>query len=115
VSIALKTVPEVLDRVQSDLVLTDDELAAVLGLSPAQLERVRSLSGRLPAVATQRLDQLASLNDRLHDSFEPEGVTLWLRSGSRYLGGRSLLSVLYEGRFDRANTALDAFDAGIFL
>jgi hypothetical protein len=114
VSIATRSHPEILDQIQGDLALTDDELAAVLGLSPVQLGRVRSTSGRLPASASQRLDQLAALNDRLQDSFQPEGVADWLRSGSRYLGGQSLLSVLCEGHFDLANTALDAFDAGVF-
>jgi len=115
VSIATTSLPALLDRLQSDLALTDDELAGVLGLMPAQLQSIRDGGDKLPASAAERLDQLVALNDRLHDSFEPESVIAWLRSGSRYLGGQSLLSALHEGHFDWANKALDAFDAGLFL
>jgi hypothetical protein len=114
-SIATTSLPVVLDHVQSDLALTDDELAGVLGLAPAQLARARTNADRLPSSAADRLDQLMALNERLQGSFQPEGVVIWLRSGSRYLGGQTLLSALHEGHFDWANAALDAFDAGIFL
>jgi hypothetical protein len=115
VSIATTSLPALLDRLQSDLALTDDELAGVLGLSPDQLGRVRASGDPLPATSVDRLDQLVALNERLQDSFQPESVTAWLHSGCRYLGGQSLLSALYEGHFDWANQALDAFDAGLFL
>jgi hypothetical protein len=115
VSIATTSLPELLNRLQADLALTNDELAGVLGLSPDHLERMRTSVDRLPADPAARLDQLVALTERLQDSFEPEGVVAWLRSDSRYLGGQNLLSVLYEGHFDWAHQALDAFDAGIFV
>jgi hypothetical protein len=115
VSIATTSLPELLDKLQGDLALTDDELAGVLGLAPDQLERVRRSGDRLPGASAERLDQLVALNVRLQDSFEPEGVTAWLRSGLRYAHGETGLALLTAGRFDRFTAALDAFDAGIFL
>jgi hypothetical protein len=114
-SIATTSLPEVLDHVQGDLALTDDELAAVLGVVPGGLERMRTDPSHLPASAAERLGQLVALNERLQDSFQPDSVIEWLRSGLRYLHGETALAMLMEGRFDRVNTALDALDAGIFL
>ena len=114
-SIATTSLPEILDRVQGDLALTDDELAGVLGLAPVELVRVRASAVRFPASAADRLDQLVALNERLQECFEPEGVTAWLRSGLRYAHGETGLALLTAGRFDRFTAALDAFDAGIFL
>jgi hypothetical protein len=115
VSIAVESIRQVLDRVQRDLALTSDELAAVLGLSPAQLEDVRTNSAHLPPAAGQRLEQLVALDERLLDSFQPDSVVVWIRSGLRYLHGETPLAVLSDGRFDRVAIALDALDAGIFL
>jgi hypothetical protein len=115
VSITTTSIPETLNRLQGELALTDEELAGVLALSPAQLERVREGSDRLPDASDDRLDQLIALNDRLQDSFQPEGVIDWLRSGLRYAHGETGLALMTAGRFDRFTAALDAFDAGIFL
>jgi hypothetical protein len=114
-SIATTSLPEVLDHVQGDLALTDDELAGVLGLTPAQLERARTNADRLPLSAADRLDQLVALNERLQESFKPEGVIIFVRSGLRYAHGETALALMSAGRFDRITAALDAFDTGIFL
>lgn len=114
-SIATTSLQQVLNQVQSDLALTDDELAGILGLASNALVRVRAGADHLPAAAADRLDQLVALNERLQDSFQPDSVIDWLRSGLRYLHGETALTMLLEGRFDRVNTALDALDAGIFL
>ena len=114
-SIATTSLQQILNQVQSDLALTDDELAGVLGLAPAELVRVRASAGNFSASAADRLEQLVALNERLQDSFQPDSVIDWLRCGSRYLGGQTFLSALLEGHFDWVNKALDAFDAGVFL
>jgi hypothetical protein len=115
VSVATTSLQQVLKQVQSDLALTDDELAGVLGLVPAELARVRGNAGHLAASAADRLDQLVALNERLQDSFQPEGVIIFVRSGLRYAHGETALALMNAGRFDRITAALDAFDAGIFL
>ncbi len=115
VSIATASIPETLNRLQGDLALSDEELAGVLALSPVQLERVRAGRYRLPDESDERLEQLIALNDRLQDSFQPDGVIDWLRYGLRYAHGETGLALLTAGRFDRFTAALDAFDAGVFL
>jgi hypothetical protein len=115
VSIAIRSYPEILDQLRRDLALSGEELAAILGLPSPALLQGPAAGHPLPASAVRRLEQLIVLNDRLRDSFQPEGITVWLRTGSRYLHGESPIAALTNGRFDRVTTALDALDAGIFL
>ena len=44
-----------------------------------------------------------------------EGARDWLRCPSRYLSGMTPLEALRAGRVDRAEAALGALDAGIYL
>lgn len=114
-SIATTSLPELLNRLQNELALSNDELAGVLGLSPDQLEPVRERGEPLPSSSAERLDQLVALTERLQDSFQPEGVVIWVRSNLRYAHRETALALMTAGRFDRITAALDAFDAGIFI
>jgi len=104
-----------LSRVERELGLTSAELAGALGVSQRTVGRWR-IGATLPQRAARaRLAELTELNRRLHETFEDEAVSVWLRAPNRYLGNLSPADLLRLGRLDRVDAALEVVDSGVFL
>lgn len=84
-----------LDRVKHALGLTDEELAAYLGMSPKTLGRIRTARRRLDAVVSDRLYRLARVFVLAEETLESaEGARAWLRAPQVGLGMRSPLELV---------------------
>ena len=103
------------EGLKGDLGLSDDELAAALGISPVFLQRWRSGIASPGSIDLRRLEHLAAVSTHLHETFKSPAGARWLRSESRYLGGQRPLDALLGGKFDRVEAALEALDSGIFV
>jgi transcriptional regulator with XRE-family HTH domain len=104
-----------LDQAQSDLGLSDPEVAEALGVSLETALRWRSARVTPGAEPLRRLRQLSAVATHLNETFVPPGGPRWLRSESNYLGGRRPLDALLAGEFERVEAALEALDSGIFV
>jgi transcriptional regulator with XRE-family HTH domain len=104
-----------LSRVERDLDLTVAELAGALGVSQRTVGRWRTGPTLPQRAARARLAELAALNRRLHDTFEDEAVSVWLRAPNRHLGHNTPADLLRLGRLDRVDAALEVVDSGVFL
>ena len=98
-----------------DLHLTADELAGALGVGVDDIGR-GELTRSLSEDVVSRIESLASLYKHLVETFSSsEAIPLWMRTDSRYLGGRTPADVLRDGRIDRVEAALEALDYGAFV
>jgi transcriptional regulator with XRE-family HTH domain len=109
-----RTVTEALDRLETDLGLTEQELASALGVTRGAIERWRR-GGSTPNHETrQRLDQLIALYHHLRETLAPEAVPGWLRWTPEYLGGITPADAIARGQGDRVEALLTVIDYGIF-
>ena len=107
---------EQLVRLTSNLDISYDELAQILGTDRKTVSRWRA-EERFPQPHNRaRLDELEALVHRLDASFKTrEGAVTWLRSPSGYFGGLCPIDALLRGRIDSVDAALEALDSGIFV
>lgn len=104
-----------IDEIKRQLKLTEEELAAVVGVNPSTLWRWRE-RGVIPrGIVLSRLAQLEELRTLLRQVFDgPDLAREWLRTAHpENLGGRSTpLEVMLEGRIDRVLTVLQFIARG---
>ena len=106
----------VLEQVQSDLGLSDAELATALDATPRTIERWRTGMSYPQIEQRRRLGKLLELTRQLRETFTtPEAIRTWLRAPNRYLGGLTPADAVRVGRIDRAEAALEALATGVFL
>jgi putative toxin-antitoxin system antitoxin component (TIGR02293 family) len=104
------------EHIERGIGLNDTELATALGSSPKTVERWRSGQTYPQHEARERLARLLALVDRLRETFDDaDAARTWLRTESFYLGGLTPAEVLYAGRPDRVEAALEALDSGVFI
>jgi uncharacterized protein (DUF2384 family) len=107
---------QAVEQVQRTLALSDNELAFVLSSSPRTLHRWRSNETYPQHETRERLAALVALAEHLAEIFRTDEAShLWINTSSRYLGGFTPADAIRAGRFDRAEAALGALDAGIFI
>lgn len=101
---------------ESDLGLTTKDLQVILDTTPKNIGRWISEQAYPQHEARRRLAALLAIHRQLAETFtEMEGARDWLRCPSRYLGGMTPLEAIRAGRIDRAEAALGALDAGVYL
>ncbi len=101
---------------ESDLGLTMKDLQAVLDTTPRNINRWIAEQAHPQHEARRRLAALMALHRHLGGTFTAmEGARDWLRCPSRYLSGMTPLEAIRAGRIDRAEAALGALDAGVYL
>jgi putative toxin-antitoxin system antitoxin component (TIGR02293 family) len=77
------------DHLKKTLNLTDDELAAFLGISSRTIRRIRRYSGRLPFIASDRLYRIARILSLAIAALEGQtSASEWLHSPQTRLGGK---------------------------
>jgi transcriptional regulator with XRE-family HTH domain len=109
-----RTVTEELDRLETDLGLTEQEVAAALGVTMGAIERWRGGESSPNRETRQRLDQLGALYHHLQETLAPEAVPGWLRWTPEYLGGMTPAEAIARGQGDRVEALLTVIDYGIF-
>jgi hypothetical protein len=102
-----------------DLHLTVEELAGALGVEPRELDAMYDVDDSTPSLSEEvvnRIVALADLHAHLMQTFRSsEAIPLWMRTDSRYLGGRTPADVLRDGSIGRVDAALEALDYGAFV
>jgi transcriptional regulator with XRE-family HTH domain len=111
----MSTVDQPLWQVAQELGLTTSDLASALGVSARTVNRWRTGDSRPRPAARAKLVGLAEVRDHMFLTFEDEGVPIWLRTPSRYLGGVTPTEMPRLGRVERVEAALVAIDAGFFV
>jgi len=113
---AIVALDHLIERLATDMALTDAQLAGALGATPRSLERWRK-GGTYPQhESRRRLDAVVTLRDRLYETFDDAAdVASWLHTNSNYLGGIKPIEAFQVGRVDSVAAALEALDSGIFL
>lgn len=107
---------QALDRLESDLGLTPEDLVGALDIDRRTLKRWLGGETYPQREARRRLVELLGLSQRLCESFDsPEGAREWLHAPSRYLGGITPAEALRSGRLDRVEAAFEALESGIFI
>ena len=106
---------KLIDKLERDLLLSDQDVAQALGVDLRTLDRWRS--GTYPQRETrEKLGTLAALAERLCATFTtPQARNAWLREDNLYLGGLAPIDALRTGRFDRIDATLEALASGVFL
>ncbi len=117
VAILLEMTPhEAFEQLESDLGLTNGDLARVMDSSTRTIERWRMGQAYPQNVMRRRLAALVALHHHLLETFATAAASrTWLRQSSHYLGGLTPLEVLQAGRLDRVEAALESLDSGIFV
>ena len=101
---------------ERDLSLTIKDLQVILDTTPRNINRWIAEQAYPQHEARRRLAALMALHRHLGESFTAmEGARDWLRCPSRYLSGMTPLEAIRAGRIDRAEAALGALDAGVYL
>jgi hypothetical protein len=114
--VAQLTLGEALDLLVSDFALPETAIAEILGVSSETVADWRSRRAVPEGEAARRLVKLQALRLHLRDTFDaPDAIPTYLRTNLPFLGGMSPLDALVAGDIDRAEAALDALDAGIFV
>ncbi len=110
------TPTQALTLLVDDLGLTDEEIAAALGVTSRALARWRLGQSYPQQESRTRLARLLKLCERLHEDFEGKAAArLWMRMENVALGLLTPAEVLKAGRLDRVEAALAAYEAGIFI
>ena len=112
---SVSNVDRLVTHFEQDLGMTPAELASALSVSARTINRWRTGETLPQKAARTKLGELVELRDHLYRTFEDEGVPVWLRTPSRYLGGVTPVEMLRLGRFERVDAALVAIDAGFFV
>lgn len=95
------------DMIHRDLGLTNEELGVILGANPRMIDRWYQGIVAPGPVASDRLDQLARLHQRLYHIFEIHDVLAWLRTPNEHLHWISPAAALQSGR---AKDVIEAID-----
>lgn len=107
---------QALDRLESDLGLSAEDLTGALSIDRRTLKRWISGETYPQREARRRLVDLLALRQRLCDAFAgPDGAREWLHASSRYLGGITPAEALRSGRLDRVEAAFEVLESGIFV
>jgi hypothetical protein len=107
---------QALDTLEKSFGVSEDDLAQALASNRRTLQRWRSGAAYPQQVARRRLAELLGLEHRARSTFRGRGAARsWFHSESRYLGGMTPAEAIRAGRADRAEAALDALDAGVFV
>lgn len=110
------TPPRALEQLESELGLSEGDLARALDANPRTIERWRSGYTYPQHESRRRLAALVGVHHRLRDTFAtPEAIREWLHAPNRYLGGLTPADAIRVGRFDRVEAALEALDSGVFV
>ncbi len=105
-----------LDHVVTSLGISCDDLALVLGVDRKTVSRWLADETFPQAQSRRRLDELATLVDRLDETFSSrDGSAAWIHAESGYFGGLKPLDALLRGRIDAVHAALEALDSGAFV
>jgi transcriptional regulator with XRE-family HTH domain len=108
----LKTV---VDRLERDLALPVETLAAALDVDRRTIQRWRNNESVPQGKTRERLGELLALRDRLLEVMgSREAIHGWLQAESRYLGGFTPAEALKAGRIDRVAADLDGLIGGIY-
>ena len=107
---------QALELLRTGFGLSDDDLAGALGTTVRTLKRWKAGSTYPQQAARQMLARLLHLQEEVQQAFEgDDAAQRWAHGGSRYLGGITPAEAIRAGRIDRAEAALGAFFAGIYL
>ena len=107
---------QAIQALESDLGLTIKDLQAILDTTSRNINRWVAEEAYPQHEARRRLAALMALRRHLGETFTAmEGARDWLRCPSRYLSGMTPLEAIRAGRVDRAEAALGALDAGVYL
>jgi transcriptional regulator with XRE-family HTH domain len=120
VAIRVDALDETIDRLETDLGLSTEELASALSASRQDIERWTLGKARPNAETRRRLDALLALYEHLHETFRPEGIPGWLRAPNRYIGSitkrqTTPAEAIVKGEFDWVEGALVVIDYGMFV
>jgi transcriptional regulator with XRE-family HTH domain len=109
-------VNERLERLTTNLGITYDDLAQILGTDRKTVYRWIADETFPQSHDRARLDALEALVDRLEENFKtPAGAASWLQAESGYFGGLRPIDALLRGRIDAVDAALEALDSGVFV
>lgn len=115
-TIAEITPLQALKRFNELLALNDADLAVAFAVSPRTLARWRRGNAYPQHEARGKMNQLLTLADTLEDTFDAQSAMhTWMHTESRYLGGLTPAEAIRAGRVDRAQLALTAMEAGVYL
>ena len=107
---------QAIQALESDLGLTIKDLQIILDTTPRNINRWVAEQAYPQHEARRRLASLMAIHRHLGETFTAmEGARDWLRCPSRYLSGMTPLEAIRAGRIDRAEAALGALDAGVYL
>ena len=108
-SVTLFDLHATITQLEDDLGATPDLLADALGVNPRTLQRWHD-GDTLPQPDSRvRLQTLAGLRDRLHETFmTTEAARAWMRHPHRMLGGLTPLDAIRVGRIDAVTRARGA-------
>ena len=107
---------QALESLRKGFGLSDDDVAGALGTTARTLKRWKVNAAYPQQAARHKLARLLQLQERVQEAFEgDDAAQRWAQGASRYLGGITPAEAIRAGRIDRAEAALDAFDAGIYL
>lgn len=110
------TPSQAIQTLGSDLGLTMKDLQVILDTTPRNINRWLDEQAYPQHEARRRLAALMAFHRHLGETFTAmEGARDWLRCPSRYLSGLTPLEAMRAGRVDRAEAALGALDAGVYL
>ena len=106
--------PRLLDALAAGYGLTEEELAATLGVDPGAVRDWRA-GRRHPDAATRaRIEGWRQLHERLVCSFtDAEGARLWLDTPNPALEGERPGTLVRQGRFQPVDSALGQLEWGI--
>jgi transcriptional regulator with XRE-family HTH domain len=111
---------ETISRLSVELGLSIKEIAAGLSVSGNEIEQWIEGGWQPSEEVRQRLEDLLSLNDHLHETIRPEGIPRWLRAPNRYIGSITKQSTtpaeaIAKGEFGWVEGALIVIDYGMFV
>jgi transcriptional regulator with XRE-family HTH domain len=107
---------QALESLRKGFGLSDDDVAGAAGTTVRTLKRWKANAAYPQQAARQKLARLLQLQERVQETFEgDDAAQRWAQGASRYLGGVTPAEAIRAGRIDRAEAALGAFLAGIYL
>lgn len=108
--------PRAAKRIAEYFGLTQQQVAALMGVSPRTLERHQKDNKLLSSVQSDRLLRYARMAARAEQVFEDEQVAKnWLKRPNQALGGETPLSLLdTETGVEQVNQVLTRIEYGIY-
>lgn len=96
--------------------ITAEQLAQIVGANNQTMYGWLADNNTFPEGRSKaKLNELDELIERLNQLFDAPGPALWVHAPSGYLRGRAPLDMLLNGDIRRAELALDALEAGVFV